>query len=214
MIKHSSLALCFSAALLQPALANDHFRQHDAHVHGEVEFNIAQDGHDLLIEITAPGADVVGFERSATTSKQKQTLEHAITRLNQPAKILNFAPEASCEIVHLSITHSLERDEHHDHDHDHDHDQHDDHREHQGQHAGDHHEKTETDEHAEQAEQAEHGGFNIEYHYQCQNIAKLNAIDTQWFSLFPTTHKIKVNLLTESKQAALELTPSNRQIKL
>lgn len=68
MIMQHKLALCIGVAMSASSLmistatlANEEFRQHEAHVHGHVEFNIAQDGQDLLIEITAPGADVVGL---------------------------------------------------------------------------------------------------------------------------------------------------------
>lgn len=57
------IALMVGATLSGNVLADHHsdhqHRQHEAHVHGQVELNIAQDGHDLLLEITAPGADVV-----------------------------------------------------------------------------------------------------------------------------------------------------------
>ncbi|QSA19144.1 DUF2796 domain-containing protein, partial [Vibrio furnissii] len=67
MFTKPMLALSISAAVCGSAFAHEEFRQHDAHVHGQVELNIAQDAHDLLIEITAPGADVVGFEHAPKT---------------------------------------------------------------------------------------------------------------------------------------------------
>ncbi|GAL37818.1 cobalt-zinc-cadmium resistance protein CzcD [Vibrio maritimus] len=63
------MTLLAGLVVSQFAVAEDQFRQHDAHVHGHVEFNIAQDGQDLLVEITAPGADVV-----ALNTRQRQTL--------------------------------------------------------------------------------------------------------------------------------------------
>ncbi|WP_025673601.1 ZrgA family zinc uptake protein [Salinivibrio socompensis] len=43
------------------------YQSFDAHVHGEVTASLAQDGERVLIELTAPGHDVVGFEHQPKT---------------------------------------------------------------------------------------------------------------------------------------------------
>ncbi|WP_260261009.1 zinc uptake protein ZrgA [Vibrio intestinalis] len=231
MIKYSPLALCLGLALSQTAMAEDHFRQHDAHVHGEVEFNIAQDGHELLVEITAPGADVVGFEHAPQNDEQKKALEQAEAHLNNANSVLLLASSAQCKLEHKSVTHTLGQDEHeghdhdkhdhdddhegHDHDkHDHDHDKHDHDHDHDHDHEGHDHDKHDHDHEGHDHEShGGHGEFTIEYHYHCDNLAKLDAIDTKWFELFPATNKVKVNLLTDTKQAALELSEKQSTIK-
>ncbi|MDA0149911.1 zinc uptake protein ZrgA [Vibrio sp. LaRot3] len=248
MTKYSPLALCLGLALSQTAMAEDHFRQHDAHVHGEVEFNIAQDGHELLVEITAPGADVVGFEHAPQNDEQKKALQQAEAHLNNANSVLLLASNAQCKLEHKSVTHTLGQDTHddheghdhdkHDHDHEgHDHDKHDhdheghDHDKHDHDHEGHDHDKHDHDheghDHDKHAHDHEghdhdkhdheshggHGEFTIEYHYHCDNLAKLESIDTKWFELFPATNKVKVNLLTDTKQAALELSEKQSTIK-
>ncbi len=42
------MTLLAGLVVSQFAVAEENFRQHDAHVHGHVEFNIAQDGQDLF----------------------------------------------------------------------------------------------------------------------------------------------------------------------
>uniref|UniRef100_UPI000B323E21 ZrgA family zinc uptake protein n=1 Tax=Vibrio sonorensis TaxID=1004316 RepID=UPI000B323E21 len=111
-----AVALFVSSA----AIAEEDYRQHGAHVHGHVEFNIAQDGNELLVEITAPGADVVGFEHAPENKKQKETLDKAVKTLNNPGAILTLSSAAKCQVEHVSVTHTLEGK-----DHDHDHDKHD-----------------------------------------------------------------------------------------
>lgn len=74
------LAIVIGLSLSTVATAEE-YRQHSAHVHGHVEFNIAQDGSDLLLEITAPGADVVGFEHAPENAEQEKTLQHAVATL-------------------------------------------------------------------------------------------------------------------------------------
>nr|8EZW_A Chain A, Zinc-binding protein [Vibrio cholerae O1 biovar El Tor str. N16961]8EZW_B Chain B, Zinc-binding protein [Vibrio cholerae O1 biovar El Tor str. N16961]8EZW_C Chain C, Zinc-binding protein [Vibrio cholerae O1 biovar El Tor str. N16961]8EZW_D Chain D, Zinc-binding protein [Vibrio cholerae O1 biovar El Tor str. N16961]8EZW_E Chain E, Zinc-binding protein [Vibrio cholerae O1 biovar El Tor str. N16961]8EZW_F Chain F, Zinc-binding protein [Vibrio cholerae O1 biovar El Tor str. N16961]8F1 len=87
---------------------SDHqHRQHEAHVHGQVELNIAQDGHDLLLEITAPGADVVGFEHAPQDDAQKQALEKALETLHHPEKLFALSDKAQCEKREVLIKHTL-----------------------------------------------------------------------------------------------------------
>ncbi|MCG9577449.1 DUF2796 domain-containing protein [Vibrio tubiashii] len=207
------------------------FRQHGAHVHGEVELNIAQDGKELLIEITAPGADVVGFEHAPKTDEQKHQLEDAIAKLNNASSVFTLASSAGCKVVHQSVSHTLGADNHdHDHDHDHhdehahdkhkhedghDHDSHEGHEGHDHDHddhkGHDHHDEHKDHDHQEHGG---HGEFTVEYHYACDDISTLSNIDTQWFTQFPNTEKLKVNVLTETKQASLELGKGDSKISL
>ncbi|WGK81091.1 DUF2796 domain-containing protein [Vibrio aestuarianus] len=201
MIMQHKLALCIGVAMSASslmistaALANEEFRQHDAHVHGHVEFNIAQDGQDLLIEITAPGADVVGFEHAPENDQQQQTLNKVLEQFNQPKAIFQLSSAANCHLEQSDITHTLGVDEHHDHDHDHDHDH--------------------NDEHHHDDQHSTHGSFSVQYQYHCDDIAQLQQIDTQWFKLFPNTKSISANLLTDKAQSALELKENNTRISL
>ncbi len=199
-MKPSILAVVIGMTVSATAIAEDHFRSHDAHVHGEVEVNIAQDGQELLVEVTAPGADVVGFEHAPQTPEQIAALEKATALLNQPSKLFAFEG-ADCTLEYKSVTHTLGEDDHEGHDHDHeghDHDKHD-HDDHEGH---DH-------DHAEGG----HGEFTIEYHYQCSNVAKLDTVETQWFSNFANTESITVNLLTDRAQTQQKLTPSNTSFR-
>lgn len=197
MFTKPMLALSISAAVCGSAFAHEEFRQHDAHVHGQVELNIAQDAHDLLIEITAPGADVVGFEHAPKTDAETQRLNQALENLNTADALFTLSERARCHLETASVHHTLGG---HD-DHDHDHDQHDDH-DHDHDHDGhDHHDH-------------QHGSFTVQYQYHCDQIQELKQIDTHWFQLFPSTQKMDVNLLTETQQTATELRPGQTRISL
>ncbi|MGC9422114.1 zinc uptake protein ZrgA [Vibrio sp.] len=188
------LVLSLSAALSGGVFAQD-FRQHDAHVHGHVELNIAQDGHDLLIEVTAPGANVVGFEHPPETDQERQSLNRALEILEQANGLFNLTTQANCQLEEAHITHSLDGEKHHTDQHHHEHEHHHDH---DHDHDHDH----------------QHGEFNAQYHYHCENISDLRHIDSQWFKLFPSTEKMSVNLLTDKVQTALALTPKQTRISL
>ncbi|MEZ9727976.1 DUF2796 domain-containing protein [Vibrio splendidus] len=218
-MKPTILAVVIGMTVSTNVLANEEFRSHEAHVHGKVEVNIAQDGQELLVEVTAPGADVVGFEHAPETAEQKKVFEQAIAQLNKPEELFGFN-NASCTLKFKSVTNTLE-DDHDDHEgHDHaegehdDHEGHDhaehDHDDHKGHdHAEHDHDDHEGHDHAEHDHddheghdhsEGGHGEFTVEYHYQCSDIEKLDTVNTQWFSKFSNTKSMTVNLLTDSAQ--------------
>ena len=200
-MKPSILAVVIGMTVSTNVLANEEFRSHDAHVHGQVEVNIAQDGQELLVEVTAPGADVVGFEHAPESAEQKKVFEQAIAQLNKPDELFSFN-NASCTLKFKSVTNTLEgeHDEHEGHDHaEHDHDDHKDHD--HAEHDHDDHEGHDHHDHeGHDHSQGGHGEFTVEYHYECSDVAKLDTVSTQWFSKFSNTEKMTVNLLTDTAQ--------------
>ncbi|HCG8421095.1 TPA: DUF2796 domain-containing protein [Vibrio parahaemolyticus] len=202
------LAIIIGLSLSTVATAEE-YRQHSAHVHGHVEFNIAQDGSDLLLEITAPGADVVGFEHAPENAEQEKTLQHAVATLEDSNALFAINPQAQCEIEEVHVEHSLggqhEEHEHHDHEgHDHD------------EHAHHDHDKHEHDGHEGHAhsEHSDHGEFTVQYRFHCAQVGELSRIQTDWFNQFPSTESVKVNLFTDTTQSATSLTKSNTQIAI
>ncbi|WP_462056685.1 zinc uptake protein ZrgA [Vibrio parahaemolyticus] len=200
------LAIVIGLSLSTVATAEE-YRQHSAHVHGHVEFNIAQDGSDLLLEITAPGADVVGFEHAPENAEQGKTLQHAVATLEDSNALFAINPQAQCEIEEVHVEHSLggqhEEHEHHDHEgHDHDEHAHHDHDGHEGHEGHDH------------SEHSDHGEFTVQYRFHCAQVGELSHIQTDWFNQFPSTESVNVNLFTDTTQSATSLTKSNTQIAI
>ncbi len=197
------LAIVIGLSLSTVATAEE-YRQHSAHVHGHVEFNIAQDGSDLLLEITAPGADVVGFEHAPENAEQEKTLQHAVATLEDSNALFAINPQAQCEIEEVHVEHSLggqhEEHEHHDHE-GHDHDEHA-HHDHDGHEGHDH------------SEHSDHGEFTVQYRFHCAQVGELSHIQTDWFNQFPSTESVNVNLFTDTTQSATSLTKSNTQITI
>ncbi len=216
MLSKHALALVIGLSLTATANA-DEYRQHDAHVHGQVEFNIAQDGKDLLLEITAPGADVVGFEHAPENSQQEQALKQAVAALKDSNKLFVINQQAKCVVEDVHVTHTLGKDEHESHDHeehdhkDHDHDNHaHDNKHDHDTHKHDDHEGHEHEEHDHDG----HGEFSAQYHFHCDAVSNLNRIDTTWFQQFPATESISVNLFTDTTQSATKLNKGNTTITI
>lgn len=97
---------------------------HAAHEHGHGQLNLVLDGNLLLLELSAPAADLVGFEHAAQNDDEKARMAQAMDRLKQAETLFVLAPGAGCTLALQEI--KAGHDEH-DHDGDHHHDEPDDH---------------------------------------------------------------------------------------
>ena len=174
--------LCVPVGAIAERHSKAETRNHQAHVHGEVSFNIAQEGDTLVLAISAPGADIVGFEHAPTTAQEKALLQQALVRLAEPEQLFVFDPAAQCQLSEHLIKQSLS--------------------EHGGEHLGE----------GEHHNQEDHAAFEVSYQYHCQNMASLTKITTNWFKDFQNTEEIHVNLLTEQSQKVIELTAIDTDI--
>jgi hypothetical protein len=78
---------------------------------------------------------------------------------------------------------------------------------------GQHGEKEHHDrEHGESDEHERHSEFKAEYHFTCKAPDKLSQIDVKLFKYFPSIEHIEVQLLTGTKQSAIDLTEKNNTI--
>jgi len=226
----SACAIAVSTLVSTLAYADENFRQHDAHIHGVVELNIAQDGNDLLLEITAPGSDIVGFEHAPQTQEQTQALQQATSTLKKATSLFQINSGANCELTESYVSQSLSSENndhsghddhnhssHDEHDHsshdDHDHSSHDDHDhsshdDHDHSSHGDHDHSSHGDH-----DHSSHGEFTAQYSFSCKNIAQLNEIKLSWFNHFPSTEKISVQAITDKGQQASQLTENNATLK-
>ncbi len=215
-----TIGLSFSAA----AVHAEEYRQHEAHVHGHAEFNIAQDGHDLLIEVKSPGADIVGFEHAPQDAQQEKALTLAVNKLKDATSLFTINPQADCTLEEARVSHTLNKhhEEHNDAEHeehgheDHDHEEHHD-KGHEGHDHEEHHDEDHEGHDHEEHHDHKHGGhgeFSAQYQFHCENITQLESIDTSWFTQFVTTKAINANVFTDNIQASTELDKAKTRIKL
>ncbi|WP_087026674.1 zinc uptake protein ZrgA [Thaumasiovibrio subtropicus] len=238
-MKKTALTFALMAALPLMTQAES-YREHGAHVHGVVELNMAQDGQQLLIEVTAPGADVVGFEHAPQNADQKAQVESATATLNDAAKL--FAFSTPCNLIEAAVSNTLEADkhdghDHHDHDHhdhddhkghdhhdhddhkghdhhDHDHHDHDDHKGHD-HHDHDHHDHDDHKghDHHDHDHNHGHGEFSAQYVFECADINALQYVDVHWFERFSATEKMTVQAITDKGQFADTLDANKHRIQ-
>ncbi|GAM77782.1 zinc-binding protein [Vibrio ishigakensis] len=180
-----TLAALLCASLAVPSFASG-FRQHGAHVHGFVTYDIAQDGEDLLIDIYAAGMDIVGFEHPANNVDEKKAIDNANTLLSDYSSIIDISPEARCSVTDSKV--SLVKSAF----------------------------TPSATEGARNpfVEHSTHSSFEIKYQFHCQKPEQLSEINTAWFEHFPSTKAISANYFTDTAQNATELDKDHTNIRL
>ena len=184
--------LLAAAAFGAQANHDEHDHQgHGAHEHGHGHLNLVLDGNQLMIELQAPAADLVGFEHAARSDEEKARYAEAMTLLKQPDALFRLDPAAGCTLTQQELNVPKED---HDHDHDHDHDKaasdHDDH----------HH------------DDAGHADLGAMYTYTCETPAKLTGLEATLFGRYPSLEKLSVQGILPTGQTAAELTPSANKL--
>ncbi|WGW03217.1 zinc uptake protein ZrgA [Tropicibacter oceani] len=199
------ILLTLAAATVATAAAAQDTREMDAHVHGVSTAEIALEHGTLVINIEAPGMDVVGFEYAATSAQDKDAVEAAIRTLLTPENILTLPQDADCRLTEV-LAH-LHGADHKDDDHpetmaddDHGHEDHDDHSEH--------------DDHDEHAEDAQHSAFHARYIFACETEDALTSIGFPFFERFENAREIRAQYVTETGAGQAGITRDASELAL
>lgn len=190
-MKAVTLLLALATFGAQANHEHDESHSHGAHEHGHGLLNFVVDGNQLMIELQAPAADLVGFEHAATTAEEKAQYAKALAQLKQPETLFGIAPAAACQLAHQEIKAPQPEEDHEGHDHDAAHDE--DHADH------DHDAAHEHDGHAD---------LGAIYTYNCTAPDQLNGLTAKLFSVYPSLSKLTVQGILPSGQTAAELTPT------
>ena len=193
-MRHLILALPFA---LLPLAAQAHEEGHDhehgslgAHEHGVARLNAALDGQTLELEMQSPAMNLVGFEHAASSDADKAKVAGARKLLEQPLSLFKLPAAANCQISDQQLESPLFGS---------------------GPAADD-----DDDEHHKDGDEHHHEHSEIHAHYQftCTSPAALQHLDlAQLFSSFPATQKIQVQLIGNSGQQGVDLTPANSSLK-
>ncbi|MBT5301389.1 MAG: DUF2796 domain-containing protein [Tateyamaria sp.] len=87
-------------------------RQLESHEHGVGQLEVAIEGQKIAIDLHAPGADIVGFEYVAESSKDRKAVDTAITILGKPLDLFLISSDAKCNVMQAAA--ELESDDEHD----------------------------------------------------------------------------------------------------
>ncbi len=184
----------------------------EAHVHGIAELTLARQGNTLEIRLASPAANIVGFEQQATTPEQVHLIDQALRILESPQQILFFTGtrcELKSAVVNMSGLASSGKSpaEHSDTNHGRT-----DHKRTDHEHT-DHEERDASANHHEEYADS-HSDITANYHFQCDDGAKLTSISVELFEQFPHIEKVKAMWVTASQQGAVDLSANTKIIRL
>ncbi len=188
---------CSSAS----ALAQEH-RQHGAHEHGGGQLNVALEKNTLMVDLSLPAMNVVGFEHAAKNQHEKDQLEHAETLLKDGVRLLQPSPAGQCELLSVTIESKLL-------DHEHDGMESD----HAEEHEKDGMEADHADEHEHHADE-EHADFDVSYEFDCKQADRLEQLALSLFRQFPGTQHLEAQVITATLQTGTELSADNNILNL
>lgn len=156
--------------MLAPAQSQER-REAAPHQHGHGSLNIAIEGSRVTLELEAPGNDVVGFEHTAKTKAQRESVAKAKKLLGEPLTLFRLPASAGCAVASANVTieggsgNEAKKGGH----------KHDDH------------------DHA-------HSEFHAEYTLECSKITDLTSIEFLYFSMFKAAEELEVNIITPKGQ--------------
>lgn len=176
------LAAC-AGALMSTAHAQ---HAHGAHEHGVAHLSVAIEGPELVIELSTPLDNLVGFEHAPATAAQRAALADAEARLGQGAELFVLPAAAGCGLAETVLESpsplraGKEQPAAHDHDHDHDHG----------------------------ADALEgHADLIATYRFECARPAALDALRVELFQAFPRLRELRAVRAAEGGQGAAVLKP-------
>ncbi len=185
-------AIVLGLAATAPAMAGDNDRREaGAHEHGRGTLNIALDGNRLLLELEAPGDDLLGFEHEAHSAAEKATRDSVDARLREPLTLFVLPEAAGCKVAAVKVGLADEDDEP----------------------GKDGHTRRSASPHDRHAHGA-HASVEAEYDIACATPSALTRIDLAYFKAFPRARSLTVNVVTPKGQSTFAATPADPTVKL
>ena len=105
------ILMTFLAAATGSANAGEH-REHDAHVHGIGQLDIALEGEVLAVEFTTPAINLLGFEHAPEDDEQRARLREATERLQNGLALFSLPVDARCAPESTEVESELLDDDH------------------------------------------------------------------------------------------------------
>lgn len=99
------------AMFIRQAGAADLLRQEDAHLHGQVQLNVALEGRRAVVEIDAPAMDLLGFEHEPSTEAEHERTALVTAQVARHDSMFEFI-DGECGQLSQSLRFSGEEHEH------------------------------------------------------------------------------------------------------
>lgn len=186
----SLLALSMVAAA--PVLAQE-TREAGAHEHGVSTLEFAVDGGAVELNLTSPGADIVGFEYEASAAEDKDAVEAAIRVMLTPENLVVLPQDAACRLTEVLAQLRGQEGEAQD--------THEDGEDHDGHEDADH---AESEDHSDH-EVAAHSEFHVRYKFACDVPNALTEVALPFFGAFENAKEIEATYITEAGAGSAEI---------
>ncbi len=155
-----------------------------AHVHGIATLQIAVDEKTLTLDLSSPLDNLIGFEHMPRDAKQKAAVKNMADSLNHAERFFIPTAEAQCTLQSVKLDSPVLKAE------------------------------TAPDKKAAakpHQEERVHADIDGEFVFACKHTDKLHDLEVKLFDSYPNLHKVKVEVATQKKQAAAELTPEQQR---
>ena len=93
----TSLAILYTLPADGKSKRRKHSKKHH-HAHGRGYMNIVLIDNKLMVELTVPMSDLVGFEGQAQSAEQKQAVATTTAQLQDYNKVIELPSAAGCEL--------------------------------------------------------------------------------------------------------------------
>lgn len=199
-----------------------------AHTHNEGALNIVSEDNKLVLSLTLPAHDVIGFERPPRSKEEKLTVDRALSRLKNLESIFKFPETADCKLMEqvfisadsilkksASTTkhkHSEKRSKNKETNHKKDHKHNKSHK-----HVADKkhkHEHSHSHDHKDHHSDSSHSDIEVSYMLECKNLSQLKEIQVLIFEVFPSIHTLKTQYVSEAAQKAATIKAKTPVFKL
>ena len=191
---HPALAL-LPLCLSEPSFA----QEHKSHVHGTSTLLVAVETVQVVVELTAPANDIVGFEHAPNDAVQERQVDAALAVLKSPARMFALPVAAGCAVEAVHVLASIQKagdDDDHQQPHDH---------AHKPKTSG----KTSSD-HGDEGET--HGEFRLRYHFHCRAMGNLDGFELLMFAHFPRIREVQAQVLSTRGQKSITLDHDKRRL--
>lgn len=164
------------------------------HAHGSGYLTVIFYKSQLLIELTTPANNILGFEHAPQTKAQWQAYSNVATTLKQPSQLINLTPQ--CQPTDTQVKLPFENLKGNNFDATHSHEQ-----------------KDNQIDSKKKPLHAEHTNIVTRYSWSCTST-RLPIIDVKYFAFFPGFKTINTEWVINGKQGATPLTPQSTTISL
>lgn len=201
-----TLCPALGLTLIAAGFATAQTRELDSHQHGHGTLNIAIEGSALVMELEAPGADIVGFEHAAESAEDRAVVDAAIADLAKPLDLFVLPADAGCTVTAAAAS-LIGEDDHHD---EHGHEDEDDHKDehaHEDDHKDEHAHEGEDDhgDHAGESGEESHTEFHAEYALTCADPSAIDAINFAYFKRFPNAVELDIQMISDKGAKGFEV---------